>query len=345
MSSTGYFHRVTAATPTRMWVNNVTPEQARLGIEAGALGCTQNPSYAAKMFDVRPDHCTALVKKYAQESDDDTEILIRVQAELVGEIAREFMSLFEKSRGRHGHVTIQGDPFAENTPSILRQAEIAMKHGPNVMPKIPAVPAALESMAALAADGVAICCTEVFAVRQVVDVCETILEATDGKSVPVVQLAHIAGIYDEFLGNYVKENSIDISPDTLWHAGIAIAKKTYSIIRERRYPVQMLGGGARGPHHFTEMVGASASVTINWAGSADKIIADDPVVVQRFHMPTPPSVIDELLEKLPDFRRGYFAGAILPEEYETFGPVALFRNMFEKSWKEALARIAAIRNQ
>lgn len=231
-----YFKRVNVQTPTRFWVNNVTPEQAREGIAAGAVGCTQNPSYPDKMFAARPDYCRGLAKKYIAQCDSDTEVLIRMQAELVGEIAKEFLPLYEATRGEHGHVTVQGDPFDENTPAILRQAEIAVAFGPNVMPKIPAVSAAFESMGTLAARGVALCCTEVFAVRQAVDVGETIAKATRGKVAPVIQLAHIAGIYDEFLGNYVKANKVDISPDVLWHAGIAVAKKVHAVITERRYP-------------------------------------------------------------------------------------------------------------
>ena len=40
-----------------------------------------------------------------------------------------------------------------------------------------------------------------------------------------------------------------------------------------------ISGGARGLHHFTEMVGADAVVTINWQGTADTLIQQDPVVV------------------------------------------------------------------
>ncbi len=122
-----------------------------------------------------------------------------------------------------------------------------------------------------------------------------------------------------------------------------MAKKVYEILAERRYPVKFLGGGARGLHHFTEMVGVNGTVTINWKGTSEDLLRENPVVVQRFHMPTPASVIDELTEKLPDFRRGYFVDAIRPEEYESFAPVALFRNTFEKSWKIALEKVAAIR--
>lgn len=46
----GYFHRVAALTPTKMWINNVTPQEAEWAIAAGAMGCTQNPSYTWKML-------------------------------------------------------------------------------------------------------------------------------------------------------------------------------------------------------------------------------------------------------------------------------------------------------
>jgi len=52
-----------------------------------------------------------------------------------------------------------------------------------------------------------------------------------------------------------------------------------------------------------------------------------------------PSVEDELLEKLEDYRRGYLINAIKPEEYEEFGPVVHFRNSFEKAWSNTLNAI------
>jgi hypothetical protein len=47
-------------------------------------------------------------------------------------------------------------------------------------------------------------------------------------------------------------------------------------------------------------------------------------------------VIDELIEKLPDFKRGYQENGLAVEEFEDFGPVRLFRNAFIKSWKRVL---------
>ncbi|NLC67571.1 MAG: hypothetical protein GX754_02050, partial [Clostridiaceae bacterium] len=116
-------------------------------------------------------------------------------------------------------------------------------------------------------------------------------------------------------------------------------------VREKGYNVGFIGGGARGLHHFTEMVGADCCVTINWEGTADVLIKQDPPVVQRFLQKTPDSVVDELIEKIEDYRRGYLVNAISPEEYADFGPVVYFRNMFEEAWSKARSFIANRRTE
>ncbi len=76
---------------------------------------------------------------------------------------------------------------------------------------------------------------------------------------PPFYLTHIAGIFDEHLGNVVKKDSIDISPDILWQPGCIVAKKQYEIFKVKDYPGIIIGGGARGLHHFTELVGSEST--------------------------------------------------------------------------------------
>jgi transaldolase len=85
------------------------------------------------------------------------------------------------------------------------------------------------------------------------------------------------------------------------------------------------------------MVGGDLIVTINWLGTADKLIESDPPVVYRLFNPVPPQVIEELLDKLPDFRRGYLEDGLSVEEYGNFGPVELFRSHFVRSWERVLS--------
>ena len=79
-------------------------------------------------------------------------------------------------------------------------------------------------------------------------------------------------------------------------------------------------------------------ITINWERTADKLIESDPAVVYSIDTPTPKHVIDELLEKIPDFRKAYLEDEHSVEEFKKFGPVDLFHNSFVKRWDSLLAR-------
>jgi len=345
MSNT-YFKRVKEKTATRFWINNVTREEADIALSEGAVGCTQNPSYCWKILNDSNDSAYAkdLLKKIMQEEKDDNEALVRLQRDLIAEIAQHFLPLYESSKGRLGYVSIQGDPFKEDKESTLRFARFNCAPAPNLMAKIPAIPGALDAAAILAAEGVPLNITECFAVRQVIDSCEMYVEATRHLENPApMYFSLITGIYDEYLQNRVVELGIQVSRDSLWQAGMSIAKKVHQIVEQRQYPCGFIGGGARGLHHFTEMVGANASITINWNGAAEDLIKLDPPVISRFLQPTPHEVIDELTEKLEDYRKAYYINSIEAEEYEDFGPVILFREMFEEAWKNTRERITSIR--
>ena len=179
--------------------------------------------------------------------------------------------------------------------------------------------------------------TEIFAVSQLVALAETYeREARRAGVFPMMYMSHIAGIYDDYLRNYVAKNDVQISPDVLHQGGLAVARKVYQIMTERAYKCVFVGGGARGLHHFTEMVGGRVCITINWTGTADKLIELDQPVVYRLFNPVPQKVIDELMEKLPDFKKGYLEDGLTPEEFEEFGPVQLFKRAFTTSWKQVL---------
>ena len=346
MSDT-YFRRVGKATATRFFINNVTRDEADLAINEGAIGCTQNPTYCWRVLTNSGDAAYAREKllRILQEEDDDNEALVRLQRDLVEEIAKRFLPIYNKTGGKQGYVSIQGDPFKEDKESIIRFARFNCT-APNIIAKIPVIPSGLEAAGVLAAEGVPILLTECFAVRQVIDACEIYMEATKLLKDPAPMFfALITGIYDEYMHKLVQEQQIQVDRDALWQAGISVAKKVHEIVAQRQYPCGFIGGGARGLHHFTEMVGANASITINWNGTAEELIKLDQPVVSRFLQPTPYLVVDELTEKLEDYRKAYYINAIEPEEYKEYGPVALFRSIFEDAWEKAVGMIAALRKE
>lgn len=335
----GYFYRVKDQTATRFWINNVTREEADLAINAGAVGCTQNPSYVYKMLvhNTEQEHAYKKLDSVINESEDNDRIEEILQRELVRDVAKQFLPLWEKSHGREGYVSIQGNPLKEDVDTIIRGARFNREAGENIMAKVPATEEGLEAMETLMLEGVPINATEVMGVRQALDVCDIYDRAASKmKNPPVVYFSHITGIYDEYLKNYVEEKKIDVSPDALWQAGMVIARKVHRLVKDRDSEVGFIGGGARGLHHFTEMVGADCCITINWKGTAEELIKQDPPVVDRYHSMTAEAVLDELLEKVDEFKRGWMINGLKPEEYEDFGPVVLFRNSFVSNWTKAL---------
>ncbi|GAB1484135.1 hypothetical protein MASR2M78_29520 [Treponema sp.] len=253
--------------------------------------------------------------------------------------------MWKESRGENGYVSIQGDPIHEHDANvIIREAHENGELGENIAIKIPCTKAGLDAMETLVADGYPINATEIMSVSQGIALCEMYekIAKKAGKR-PPLWLSFIAGIYDEYLENYVRDNKVEIEQDVLRQAGMAATRKMYTILHDRHYSAIIIGGGARQLRHFTEMVGGDQVVTINRFGTADALIQQNPDVVHRFLNPVPPLVIDELLEKLPDFRRGWDAKGLEVSEYEEFGPVVLFRSMFLKSWRAILAEIAKLR--
>jgi len=334
-----YFHRVRALTPTKMWINNVTREEAQWAIDAGAVGCTQNPSYSWKML-IHPtekDYALQVLDETIKETDDDNEVVCSLQRKLITGIAEIFMKVYEQTDGEHGYVSIQGDPIhEEDSQVIIDEARLNRAISPNMMIKIPATQAGLQAMDVLIQEQTPLNATEVMGISQFVDVCEMyhkLIRKTQKR--PVMYFSLITGIYDEWFHNYIKEQNITINPDVAYQAGLVVAKKVVQMRHDREYHLGFIGGGVRGLQHFTEMVGGDVCVTMNWRGTVDKLLELDLPVVSRLYNPVQPQVLETLL-KMPGFRQAYLEDGLSVEEYEDYGPVVLFRNSFVSAWNNVL---------
>jgi transaldolase len=338
-----YFKRVYDLTGTKFWINNVTADEARMAIDAGATGCTQNPSYTWKILS-NPEAGKAadkILDEIFRETDDNNEVECVLQRKLVKGISDIFLDVWKATHGDHGYVSIQGDPIHEEDPEvIINEGRKNREMNPNVMIKIPATSAGLQAMEVLLAENTPVNATEVMGISQALDVCKMYrkISLKTGKT-PKIYYSLITGIYDEYLYKSVEKQGIKIDPDILYLSGLIIAKKVYNITKSLYPEVGFIGGGVRGLHHFTEMVGADVCITMNWPGQAEELLKQDLPVVPRFFNPAPENYIDELLIKVPEFRQAYMTDGLNINDYEHFGPVEYFRNMFIGSWKNALEHI------
>lgn len=339
--STGYFHRVHALTETRCWINNPTRQEAAAALQAGITNCTTNPTYAMKQIQREPDMAEPILDRICRDEKDDNTAAALIQREFVRHLISIFGPLYNATTRSHGLVSLQGDPILEdNSEVIVDEALESRALGPNYAAKIPTTRAGLVAMKVLIALDVPIIATEIMSLSQVVAVCELYNEVSleTGKK-PPLYVTHITGIFDDHIQNEIRDGGIEIESDISFQAGTAVARKLYNFHRARNYPGIVLGGGARGLHHFTEFVGGNIHVTMNWKDSVESLIGKNPPVIERIATPVPEYVIDELLSKIPDFRLAWEVGALAPEEFEDFGPVQLFRRSFVEGWNYLLSEI------
>jgi transaldolase len=344
MSDGTYFQRVAAETPTRFWINNPSAPELMAALASGAVSCTTNPAYCAKLIQSESAYIRALIDEAIWDSADDDEAADRVVRQVSARLLGQFLPLYERSYGEQGYVTIQSDPRKDEDARWLVDAALRYRDlGPNFMAKIPVTSAGLEAIEKLVPEHIPICATEVFALDQAVAACEAYGRAAERSGArPPLFVTHITGIFDEYLTGAVAREGIAISQESLAWAGSTVARAEYHLMKQRGFQATMLGGGARSTRHFTDFVGGDIHVTINWS-TARELIEWDPPVVSRIDVETPQTVLAELTERLPDFRRAGEVGGLPVEEFADFGPLRFFRNSFVAGYERLLAEIAARR--
>jgi len=342
-----YFHRLHHETPTRFWVNNPSGAELEKAIATGAISCTTNPAYCAKLLTSDADYIHGVIDDVIQTETREAEAAaVRVYQRATKRVLDRFLPLYEQSGGAYGYVTMQDDPrLDQDAAATIRGALENRRLGPNFMAKIPVIAGGIAALEACVGENIPICATEIFSVAQAIHICE-MYAAAAGRTGnrPPFYVTHISGIFDQYLGVVARRDGIQIERTVLDQAGCAIARKEYRLLKERGYSGILLGGGARGTHHFTEMVGGDAHVTINWSTAQELMDAGTPVVSRMAEGEPAPAVIDELREKFVDFRKAYDEDALTVEEFAHYGPVQFFRNAFLNGWYLLLAEVASRRN-
>lgn len=344
MHTKKYFHRVHGETMTRFWINNPTLEEAKLALEAGAVGCTTNPSYVSKLFSSEEDYRCVLraVDLLIPYEQDDSIVAAKVQQMMVARIADLFLPLYNKSGGTEGLVSIQGDPYAEtNTQLIIEEGLANRKIGDNICIKIPVIEWGINAIKAMVEQDIPTMATEIMGLSQVVSICEAYQKASENSGfTPPFYVTHITGILDDHFKRVMEQQKITLPSKLVGYAGLSIAKRQYAFLKERNYPGIMIGGGARKLEDFTELVGGDLSITINWKKSADALLELDREAVSRIDANLSDSEIKRLKKELPDYSRAYEPDGMIEAEFYDYGGVELFRTSFQEGWNQLLALIA-----
>ena len=321
-------HAMTLMSPTEFWNDSCSSRDLENAINNGATGGTSNPLIVGevlkKEMDIWRPRIVSLIEENPCATED--EIAWKIMEEITINASKLLLPIFQKNDGRNGRLSLQTDTrFYRNSKAIVEQALYFNSLYPNNNIKLPVTKAGVEAIEELTWQGVSINATVSFTVPQAVASAEAVergLKRRQAKGLDISTMSPVCtimvGRLDDWLKVQTAKKGIITEPGYLEWAGVAGAKKSYAIFRERTYRSKLLIAAFRNHYHWSEFIGGEISLTIppDWQ---KKYNASDVEVKNRINDPVDPAIIIELEKKFPDFHRAYDEKGMKPEEFEYFG--------------------------
>jgi transaldolase len=340
--------RMTQETPTQYWNDSCAVAELAYAVERGATGATSNPSIVLEVLKKERDHWVPRVHELAALNPtwSEVELTWAIIEEMAARGAGILYPVFERNGGRNGRLSVQINPANHRDP--VRMVEQAVRfHGlaPNIQVKFPATAAGIEGMEEATFRGVNINSTVSFTVSQAVASAEAVerglarREAAGEDTSSMSPICTIMiGRLDDWMKVLVERDDIALHPDAASWAGIAAFKRAYAIFRERGYRSRLLAAAYRHRLHWTELVGGDVSMTMPYPWQV-RFNASGIVPEPRMDVPVDGALIDDLLERIPDFGRAYEPEGLAPSEFESFGASARTLRTFVASYHDLQAAI------
>lgn len=333
---TTYFDWLAEKTPTRWWHDSAIPEEIKAALKLGALGVTTNPVLTFKSFQAAPEFWRERVAAVPQELEfeERAEALLKLVATYAADLCRD---IYDKSEGKQGMALGQLNPSrAGEAEAMLAQARRYSTWAPNIAIKLPATRAGVEVVEHMAEEQIPICATINVSVAQAIAVAEAYERGAKkaeaaGKTPPLCLVVQQVGRLDDYIRDIAKDAKADFGEETVTQAGLAMAKRTYQIFRERGYRAVIMPAGLRGAYHVTELAGGAVTFSIH--PRVQKMILESGLPhEERIDKPIDPAVLERLLT-LPEFRKAYEPDGLKPEEFILFGVVQKLLSQFaETGW-------------
>jgi transaldolase len=340
--------RMTRETPTQYWNDSCAVAELRHAVEHGATGATSNPVIVLEVLKKERDHWVPRVHALAAEHPDWSEVDLTwaIVEDMAARGAAVLAPVFEARAGRAGRLSLQTNPANHrHAGRMLEQARHFHALAPNMQVKFPCTAAGLAAMEEATAAGVSINSTVSFTVPQAVAAAEAVERGLARREAagedtaamaPVVTI--MIGRLDDWTKVLVERDDIALHPDAPNWAGIAVFKRAYELFCERGYRARLLAAAYRHRLHWTEIVGGDVSMTMPHAWQA-RFNASGIVPEPRMDVPVEPRLVDDLLARIPDFRRAYEPDGMAPAEFESYGASARTLRAFIKAYHDLQAAV------
>jgi transaldolase len=338
-----YLEWVIEHTDTRWWHDSADAAELDRGLERGATGVTTNPVLVSAALQTSRQLWTAEVDRVCARRlppEQHAEALMKI---VVSKAAERLMPEFEETSGRSGFICAQVNPARAGDRDCMRVMATRLHDwAPNIAVKLPATAAGLDVLEECVAVGMTVTATVSFTVPQVIAIAERHAAGArrarasglePGRCFAVIMIGRL----DDYLREVASDCQAPVSESDICQAGLAVAKRAYSIYRTREYEADLLVAALRGSYHLTELAGAALVMSIHPAYQEVLVSQDFPREV-RIDQPIEPEVI-ERLRQLPDFVRAYEPDGMTAADFITFGASQRTLSQFtEIGWK-ALERV------
>lgn len=218
---------------TKLWLDSIDPVLVQENRALGATGATSNPIIIAGLL--RSGRFDDQIERLLEGQDDDA-VAWAMTDRLVRDAQDVFSPVFESSSGNDGYVSFELDPLLEDPDRNLPHDERVAAYiqlgkqwsaeNPNRMIKVPATPAGLGAVEALAAAGVPLNVTLIFTEDQYTAARDAIWRGAQQLN-DLSQFKSVYSIFVSRLDVYTASAVSDLSPAAQGSVGIVNAKRIW----------------------------------------------------------------------------------------------------------------------
>jgi transaldolase len=322
MENESYLQWLVKETRTTWWHDSGDPGELDRGLDQGATGVTTNPVLTHRALGANLQRWRSALRSldHRMSPAERAEALMRI---VVCDAALKLEDEHRCTAGRLGYVCAQVDPAqAGDREAMLAMARRFHAWAPNVAVKLPVTAAGLDVLEECVAEGITVTATVSFTVPQVVAVAERHRRGASrarqqgraaGRCFAVIMIGRI----DDYLRDVFKDRRANVTESESQQAGLAVAKRAYSIYQAQGYEATLLVAALRGTYHMTELAGAELIMSIHPRYQAMLLQPGVPRE-ERINIPIDPRVIAHL-QAVPEFVRSYEPDGMAPEDFIAFG--------------------------
>ncbi len=334
---------------TELWTDSFHVDHHQYGLTQGMTGVTTSPTWVSRMMLNENGHEEVIHKLQKEHPEyNEQEMTWAWTLEMGKQRSQIMLPIWNQGNPKKGRFSIQTAIYDyNNAQKMIEMAKQVNACGINMQVKIPSTPEGIKAMEEATYLGISVMATVCFTVDQAIAVAKAIetglkRREREGKDVSALNpvCAVLLGMQDDYCKSYAENHNIVVHPDAYNWPGVAIAKKVYSIYKERNYRTKILVAYYRHQLHWSEFIGGDILLTIpvKWQKRFEKC---DVEIKDTMSIPVDAFKLKEL-NKLEPFQKAYTEGSYTIDEFLTIPTVIETIHYFTEEYEKAIHKVRNI---